>query len=101
MKRLKRYYLQVYRHSLSLSDEDTWVSLDTLEIHPEMAQRLADLGIMEIRQGRIPARQAGRLQKLMRLRRNLGVNLPGAAIILDLLEQIEVLREEIEKLSRR
>ncbi len=37
----------------------------------------------------------------MRLRRTLGVNLPGAAIILDLLERIEMLQDEVNKLKGR
>jgi len=98
---VKKYYLQIYRHTLPLGEEDGWIDVNTLEIHPELAERLSELGIIEVRQGYIRARQVRRVQKLMRLRRSLGVNLPGAAIILDLLERLETLEDEIEKLKRR
>lgn len=98
---MKRYYLQIYRHSLSIDDRDVWIDINTLEVHPDLTEQLANLGIVEIRNGHINARQVARIQKLMRLRRNLGVNLPGAAIILDLLERIEEMQEEIERLKRR
>ncbi len=98
---MKKYYLQMYRHTLSLGDEDSWVHVNSLEIHPDMAEKLAELGIVELHDDQIPTRQIGRVRKLMRLRRNLGVNLPGAAIILDLLERVEMLQDEIETLRRR
>ncbi len=98
---MKKYYLQIYRHTLSLNEDDTWVDVNTLEIHPDIMIRLAEWGIVELRRGHIPARQVGRVRKLMRLRRSLGVNLPGAAVILDLLERVEILQEEIERLKRR
>lgn len=93
-----RYYLQIYHHDLSTNNDDTWVDLSSLEIHPEMAGILAEFGILEIKNGRIKVKQAARLSKLQRLRGNLGVNLSGAAIILDLLERIEAMQEEIDRL---
>lgn len=65
-----------------------------------MAERLAELGIVEIRENQIQAWQASRIQKLMRLRYSLGVNLHAAAIIMDLMERIELLQDEIENLKR-
>lgn len=90
--------MQVYRHVLSTGDDDTWVDLNSLEIHPEMAGMLAEFGILDIKDGYIRIRQAARLSKLQRLRSSLGVNLSGAAIILDLLEKIESMQEEIDRL---
>jgi MerR family transcriptional regulator/heat shock protein HspR len=91
--------MQVYRHVLSTGDDDTWVDLNSLEIHPEMAGMLAEFGILDIKDGYIRIRQAARLSKLQRLRGNLGVNLSGAAIILELLEKIESMQEEIDRLK--
>ena len=96
----KKFYLQIYRHTLPTAEEGEWVDLGSLEIHPELTQKLAEWGIVEIRGGYVHVRQAARLQKLMRLRRKLGVNLPGAAIIVDLLERIEMLEDEIDRLKR-
>jgi DNA-binding transcriptional MerR regulator len=42
-----------------------------------------------------------RLRRIMRLRRDLGVNLAGAAVILDMRGRIEGLRKELEDLRRR
>lgn len=98
---VKKYYLQVYRHILSTGEEDGWVDLNSLPIHPELALQLAEFGVVEIKQGYVRVSQASRLLKLQRLRSNLGVNLSGAAIILDLLERIEALQEEIERLKKR
>lgn len=101
MMGMDKYYLQIYRHVLSTGEDDVWVELNNLEIHPEMAQHLADFGILEVRDGFIKLKHAARLLKLQRLRGSLGVNLSGAAIILDLLERIEAMQEEIDRLRRR
>ena len=97
---MKKYYLQVYHHALSIGPEGEWVDISSLEIHPEIAERLAELGIVEIQDNHIQAYQATRVQKLMRLRHSLGVNLHAAAIIMDLLERIEILQDEIERLRK-
>lgn len=97
---MKKYYLQVYHHSLSTGLEGEWVDISSLEIHPEIAERLAELGIVEIRENHIQAYQATRVQKLLRLRYSLGVNVHAAAIIMDLLERIEKLQDEIERLKK-
>ncbi len=99
MKTVKKYYLQVYHHSLSTGPEGEWVDISSLEIHPEIAERLAELGIVEIRENYIQSCQATRVRKLMRLRYSLGVNVHAAAIIMDLLERIEKLQDEIERLN--
>jgi len=64
-----------------------------------MLQLLVELGIIEIYEGMITPEQLKRVYQVFRLKNNLGVNLTGAAIILDLLERIETLQEEIEKLT--
>ncbi|MDD2554045.1 MAG: chaperone modulator CbpM [Desulfotomaculaceae bacterium] len=97
---MEKYYMQIYHHILSTSEDDAWVDLKNLEIHPEMAQLLAEFGILEIQEGQIRLKHAARLAKLQRLRCGLGVNLNGAAIILDLLERIEAMQEEIDRLKR-
>jgi MerR family transcriptional regulator/heat shock protein HspR len=97
----KKYYIQIYRHTLPIAGESEWVDLNSLEIHPDFARMLEEWGIVEIRGSHVHVRQVARLQKLLRLRRKLGVNLPGAAIIVDLLERIETLQDEIDRLKRR
>jgi len=98
---VKKYYLQIYRHTLATGEEDGWVDLNSLPVHPELALRMAEYGVVEVRQGHVRLSHASRLLKLQRLRANLSVNLSGAAIILDLLERIEALQEEVDRLKRR
>ncbi|MFZ5597107.1 MAG: chaperone modulator CbpM [Bacillota bacterium] len=98
---MKKYYLQVYHHTPSFDEEDAWVDVLSLGINNDIVQALAELGMVEMRLGCVPASQAGRIMKLMRIRRSLGVNLPGAVIIMELLERLEGLQEEIERLRGR
>ncbi len=96
---MPQFYLQIYRHILSAEDEGNWVELSSLGIHPEMIQQLAEFGVIEVQQGRIPVQQVQRLHRLLRLRQTLGLNFTGAIIIMDLLERIEQLEDEIERLK--
>lgn len=98
---MNNFYMEIYRHSLPADEEDLWVSIDSLDVHPDIIQALADLGIVEVRRGYMPAGHVYRVGKILRLRRGLGINLPGAAVILDLLERVEMLEEEIARLKRR
>ncbi len=96
----KFYMMRLYCHTLGQEEAEHWVNVETLGIHPDLAQWLAELGIIKYSGGQVPAEHAARLWKIMRLRRDLGVNLPGAAIIIELLERIEELQEELERLKR-
>ena len=69
-------------------------------VPPERLQRYVEYGLIE------PTPQAGsqplfdaaclaRLQRIERLRRDLGVNLAGMAVMLDLLERLTVLQHEV------
>jgi len=98
---MKRYYLELFRHTLTESEEEAWVDILSLGIHPDLVESLAGMGIVDVRYGHIPARQVSRLHKLLRLRCSLGVNLAGAAVILDLMERMEALQEEIDQLRGR
>ncbi|MFZ5650183.1 MAG: chaperone modulator CbpM [Bacillota bacterium] len=97
---MSRFYIQIYRHTPSALAEGGWVDVSSLGIHPDTADLLAEMGILEVRMGCVPADQVNRLQKILRIRKNLGVNLPGAAIIVELLHRVEILQEEIERLKR-
>lgn len=101
MMAVSRFYIQIYRHTPSALTEEGWVDVSSLGIHPDTASLLAELGMLEVRKGCVPARQVKRLQKILRIRKSLGVNLPGAAIIMELLDRIEFLQEEIDRLKRR
>jgi MerR family transcriptional regulator/heat shock protein HspR len=98
---MRRFYIEVYRPYLSPYAGDIWINVNSLDVHPDIIESLAELGIVEVRRGYIPASHAVRVKKLLRLRRSLGVNLPGATVILDLLERMEMLEEEIARLKEK
>ena len=81
-------------------DDDEWLPLCELDLHPELLQMLEELGVVEIREETIRPRQLQRVYRMLRLRQTMGVNLPGAAIILDLLERIETLQAEVDRLRK-
>ena len=74
-------------------------------MHPALVQRFIEYGLIE------PAERAGahmlfdvdcvaRVSKIERLRRHLGANLASVGVILDLLERMNRLEQEIERLRR-
>jgi DNA-binding transcriptional MerR regulator len=75
-------------------------------LHAEVVERFARYGVIE------PMPESGpgafyapsaveRLRCVMRLRRDLGVNLAGAAVILEMREHLQNLQVELERLRRR
>jgi len=88
--------LCIYYHS----EGEEKLPLGSLEFHPDMLKTLHEMGIIEIQEGWIDHRQLQRVYKALRLKNSLGVNMPGAAIILDLLDRIEEMQEEIDRLKR-
>lgn len=69
-------------------------------IHPELIARLVALGLVEPRDNRgqlFAPETVARVQRILRLRRDLGVNYNGIALVLDLLEQIEALETRLKR----
>jgi len=97
----RKYHLQIYRHTVSPQHGAEWVDIDSLDIHPYFLEALADLGFIEIKDKKLRQKQVSRINKIQRLRQSLGVNLPGACIIVDLLDRLEELENEIEHMRRR
>ena len=94
---MRRYALVV--RSLS-SDE---VTLDQLaehaEMHPELVARLVEFGLIRpvATQGTLllfDSAKVNRLQSIKRLRSDLGINLSGVAVVLDLIERLRDLERE-------
>lgn len=98
---MEKYYLELYSHGVTDLDEDIWIDIESLEIQPNLLFELEEFGIIETKNDQILACEVGRIQKLVRLQRSLEVNIPGAAVIMDLLERVKKLEEEIEFLKRR
>jgi DNA-binding transcriptional MerR regulator len=75
-------------------------------VHPTRITYFVDFGLLE------PSTRTGtqwlfdtacitRLRTIERLRRDLGANLPGIAVILDLLDRLTALQREVEQWRRR
>jgi DNA-binding transcriptional MerR regulator len=75
-------------------------------VHPALIEYFVEYGLLE------PSARTGtqllfdtaciaRLRTIERLRRDLGANLAGIAVILDLLERLTALQRELEQWRRR
>jgi chaperone modulatory protein CbpM len=92
-----------------LLDEDCTLSLGELSracmVHAEWIIELVDEGILEPIGGdtahwRFSGPNLQRARTVMRLQRDLGVNLAGAALVLDLMDEIDRLRAHLRALDR-
>lgn len=67
-------------------------------LHPELVRRLVGLGLIDPEEGFPELFRPDttlRIQRVLRLRRDLGVNYNAAALVLDLLDRIEVLETRL------
>lgn len=72
-------------------------------VHPDRIATLVEYGLLEPLeragvQWRFDAACIPRLRAIERLRRDLGANLAGIAVILDLLDRLTALQREVEQL---
>lgn len=75
-------------------------------LHPELVGRLITLGALEpgggtVRLPLFPRDAAARLARIVRLRRDLGLNYAGAMLACDLLARIEVLKDQLARYESR
>lgn len=72
-------------------------------LHPALVERLVALGLiepMEDKSNRFPPDVTLRLQRAMRLRRDLGLSYNGAALVLELLDRIDDLERRLDQYER-
>ena len=95
---------------ISDPDLDEPVTFDVLAesvgARRSLVMRLAERGLIETVVGDadeplVPRRVVIQLRRMQRLRRDLGVNFAGAAVILDLVGRIEQLNRELAEMQRR
>ena len=78
----------------------------TVGARRSLVVRLANAGLIETvdsdtDEPLLPRRAVVQLRRMQRLRRDLGVNFTGAAIILDLVGRIEELNRELSEMHRQ
>lgn len=92
-----------------LLDEESTLTLGELSractVHAEWIIELVDEGILEpagddTAHWRFSGPSLCRARSAMRLQRDLGINLAGAALVLDLMEEVETLRSRLQVLDR-
>jgi DNA-binding transcriptional MerR regulator len=100
MTTIQRYEIVIRRR------ETAYLTLDALaeraDMHPALVERYVDCGLIEpsARDGvelLFDAAAVPRLCTIKRLRNNLGINLAGIAVVLDLLDRIKALQRENER----
>lgn len=75
-------------------------------LHPELVERFVAYGLLEPitveeRAVWFDLIAVRRLRTIRRLREDLGINLPGVSVVLDLLGRIESLQRELAELRRQ
>jgi DNA-binding transcriptional MerR regulator len=103
-----RYQIVHYRYE-SRSASENLLSAEDLarlaRLHPEMVDRLIDWGLIDPveRQPQLmfPETAVPRIWRIMRLRRDLGINWAGIGVVLDLLDKIDRLERENARLRRQ
>ncbi|MBE0485493.1 chaperone modulator CbpM [Marinobacter sp.] len=78
------------------------------DCHAEFVIKLVNYGIIapveegpEARQWQFDVDALTRLQKALRLQRDLKLNLPGLAVSLDLLDEVQAMRRDIARLNQQ
>lgn len=84
-----KYVIQVLNLDKRSLYEEGWIPAEESGFSPPLLERLAAVGAIEPRSGMLSPQDLGRVDTILRLRRTLGVNLPGAVIIAELMERLE------------
>ncbi len=85
-------------HSHSEAEEK--LPLEHSGLDPSLARRLAELGVIEIAEGLIAPAHLKRAFRVLRLLNSLELNVTGASIVVELLERMEEMQEELNRLRR-
>jgi chaperone modulatory protein CbpM len=94
---------------ITWSTEHSFLTLEQLavsvELHPQLVQQLVRHGLIEPANAQapdllFPISCVERIRRIIRLRRDLRVNLAGAAVILEMRQHIEELQKELARLRQ-
>lgn len=102
---------QIVTVEITDANGSTFTLLEVCErgdCHAEFVIKLVNYGIIapveevpEARQWQFDVDALTRLQKALRLQRDLKLNLPGLAVSLDLLDEVQDMRREIARLNQQ
>jgi MerR family transcriptional regulator/heat shock protein HspR len=62
---------------------------------------MEELGAIEVVDEKVECRDLYRINKIIRLRDSLGINLSGAVLICDVMDRISELEDEVRRLKER
>ncbi len=94
--------LVLRRRELTLLTVDELAS--AAGIHPDLVEKFVSYGLLEPDASdpdAFPSAAVERLRCIVRLREDLGVNLAGIAVILDMRAKMEALQRELDRFRRR
>ncbi len=89
--------VRIYQHTEPKHDMD----ISQAGFHPDVLVLYNEMGIIDLSDGSISRTELHRLIRILRLKQNCGVNMAGAAIIVDLLDRIEDLQDELRQVHQR
>jgi len=103
-----RYQIVHYRYEGRPASENLVTAGELARLarlHPEMVDRLVDWGLIDPvkwePQLLFPETAVPRIWRIMRLRRDLGINWAGIGVVLELLDKNDQLEREIARLRRQ
>lgn len=73
---------------------------ESCDVSEDFIHELMDYGIIESNPPHFTAEHLRRVRTIKRLQEDLEVNLPGAAVVLDLMDEIDHLRTRLEWLEK-
>ena len=91
---MRKYYLQILYQDLVPESQTPRILIEDLPFQPLLLERLAALGVIEPRDRSLTLEEVDKVSRILRIRQSFGVNISGAAIIVDLLDRMEE-REEL------
>ena len=94
---MRKYYLRLYHRDIIPVEQKYMASADYLPYQPLLLERLVTIGAIEPTGGMLSWEEVERVNKILRLRSFFGVNLTGAAIIVELMDKLEAMEEEIKR----
>jgi chaperone modulatory protein CbpM len=87
--------------TLTLDELGSACAVETAQILQLVEEGILEPIVQEQRQWCFPATSLPRIQKAMRLQRDLDINLAGVALVLDLLDELERVRARLHYLENR